>query len=222
MVYNNSTIMLKKNKKSLAKSKKKPQKRPGFTIVELLVVIVIISILFSFGVAAFTSAQQRARNNTRIANATALLRLLNIYVDQQGKYPYAGNACLGKGYTDWDSDGTLDCYIKNNYTMHPQAALDSELQKIAHIPRIDASDIPVKDAGGADFTLRGYGYFPNQTIDGQTGRAVMTYDLLGNSQKCGMPILSYSGGVYTTSSADSTYQYFYSNATRCEVAINEP
>jgi len=66
-------------------------KENGFTIVELLIVIVIIGILAALVIVAYTGIQNRARTTKANTNATALQKKLEAYAADDGlgngKYP---------------------------------------------------------------------------------------------------------------------------------------
>jgi len=66
------------------------QKQKGFTIVELLVVIVVIAILASISIVAYNGIQQRARDSARDSAVRALKLALEVYKSDFGKYPAAG------------------------------------------------------------------------------------------------------------------------------------
>ncbi len=59
----------------------------GFTIVELLTVIVVISILASITVVAFSGAQARARDAQRDAAVSTIKTALELYKMDTGGYP---------------------------------------------------------------------------------------------------------------------------------------
>ena len=59
----------------------------GFTIVELLVVIVVIAILAAITIVAFNGIQQRARDSQRSADIATIAKALEIYYLDQGGYP---------------------------------------------------------------------------------------------------------------------------------------
>lgn len=66
-------------------------KQEGFTIVELLIVIVVIGILAGLVITTFTGIQQKARNTERETDIKALHGQLEAYNAQNGKYPTLAN-----------------------------------------------------------------------------------------------------------------------------------
>lgn len=74
--------LLKNIRKSLGASH-------GFTLIELLVVIAIIGLIISFTTASWLNAQQKARDGQRKSNIKSLQQALEIYFQQNGKYPSA-------------------------------------------------------------------------------------------------------------------------------------
>lgn len=69
--------------------KKAAQK--GFTIVELLIVIVVIGILAALVVVTYNGIQQKARDTERKTDVNALHGQLEAYQAQNGKYPTLAN-----------------------------------------------------------------------------------------------------------------------------------
>uniref|UniRef100_A0A831Z1D1 Prepilin-type N-terminal cleavage/methylation domain-containing protein n=1 Tax=candidate division WWE3 bacterium TaxID=2053526 RepID=A0A831Z1D1_UNCKA len=67
-------------------------KRDGFTLLELLVVITIIGLLSSVGLASYTRAQARARDAKRQSDITSLRNSLEIYYSENNVYPDTGGA----------------------------------------------------------------------------------------------------------------------------------
>lgn len=63
----------------------------GFTIVELLIVIVVIGILAALVVTTFTGIQQRARNTERQTDIKAIHGQVEAYYAQNGRYPTLAN-----------------------------------------------------------------------------------------------------------------------------------
>jgi prepilin-type N-terminal cleavage/methylation domain-containing protein len=62
-------------------------KSKGFTIVELLIVIVVIGILATLVIVTFTGIQQKARNSQRQTDINALDSHLEAFYAENGYYP---------------------------------------------------------------------------------------------------------------------------------------
>ena len=84
------------------------KKAYGFTIVELLIVIVVIAILAAISIVAYTGIQQKASNTQVISVVETYQKALSMYrVSNTGSTPYPNQAstnigyvnCLGTGYT---------------------------------------------------------------------------------------------------------------------------
>ena len=69
----------------------KTQKQQGFTIVELLIVIVVIGILAALVITTFTGIQKKARDTERQTDVQALHGQLEAYYAQNGRYPTLAN-----------------------------------------------------------------------------------------------------------------------------------
>lgn len=63
----------------------------GFTIVELLIVIVVIAILATLVIVTFTGIQQKARDSQRQTDINALNSHLAAYFASNGYYPTLAN-----------------------------------------------------------------------------------------------------------------------------------
>ncbi len=61
--------------------------RPGFTIVEVIVVITAIAILASIGAVTYTGLQRQARADERIADMEVMASYLETYYEEKGNYP---------------------------------------------------------------------------------------------------------------------------------------
>lgn len=77
----------------------RPQKQ-GFTIVELLIVIVVVAILAAISIITYQGIRQRAENTRTINAVSSYYRGLIAYATLHGSYPShgAGQPCLGTGY----------------------------------------------------------------------------------------------------------------------------
>ncbi len=79
------------------------QKQKGFTIVELLIVIVVIAILATISIVAYSGIQTRARNATNIDTVRKYYKALQLYAAENGEYPFKTTAvyyCLGSPYPE--------------------------------------------------------------------------------------------------------------------------
>ena len=78
---------------------KKTQNQSGFTMIELLIVIVIMGILSVVGLGAFTSSQIKARDSQRKTDLRTIGDALEAYYNDYGSYPIAdaAGAFLGCG-----------------------------------------------------------------------------------------------------------------------------
>jgi general secretion pathway protein G len=70
----------------------------GFTLVEILVVIVIIGILSAIGLGGFIASQQKSRDSQRKGNLKNITTALEVYYNDWGSYPLSENGrILGCG-----------------------------------------------------------------------------------------------------------------------------
>ena len=67
------------------------KRQSGFTMVELLIVIVVIGILATLVISTYGGIQQKGRNTTRQKDISALQAQLEAYFAQQGTYPTLAN-----------------------------------------------------------------------------------------------------------------------------------
>ena len=93
-------------------------KHTGFTIVELLIVIVVIAILAAIALGAYNGAQNRAKSSQTLSGIEQYVKGLGLYYSDKGTYPVPTGyiACFG---------GVNDCNPSANATQ--TAALASGL-----------------------------------------------------------------------------------------------
>lgn len=87
------------------------RERGGFTIVELLIVIVVIAILAAIAVVAYSGTQERARDAQRLQDVTNLQKAIGMYYARTGTMPPRSPASVSwadsKNYpSDYISDIT--------------------------------------------------------------------------------------------------------------------
>lgn len=81
-------------------------KQKGFTIVELLIVIVVIAILASITVVAYTGIQERTKNIAIQSDISQVAKLVEAYAAENGAYPSTGG--LSQVYYDANCYYTAD------------------------------------------------------------------------------------------------------------------
>ncbi len=87
------------------------KKARGFTLIELLVVIAIIGIIASTVLASLSSSRVGARDAQRIQEARQLVAALELYRNQNGRYPCSGGSLLCAAGS---AGGAAEAIIKNN------------------------------------------------------------------------------------------------------------
>lgn len=98
----------------------------GFTIIELLVVVVVIGILASITIVSYNGITTRANTTSAQAAARTTALKLEAYNAEVGRYPYA--------YTELTSDSTKSYYMgPTAITIDPLAAAPSAPNTIRYI-----------------------------------------------------------------------------------------
>lgn len=106
----------------------KQKRQTGFTIVELLIVIVVIGILAALTVVAFNGVQERARNAKTISVVKDYMKIYSSYAIDYDVYPGSGNYCLGSGYEGglcWDNRTYMENATANAGLMNYAKTLPS-------------------------------------------------------------------------------------------------
>lgn len=125
----------------------------GFTIVELLIVIVVIGILAALVITTYNGIQQKGRNTERQTDVKALQGQLEAYYAQKGAYP--GPESLDAGGTNGADNVT--------FIAAEMKGLDKESLRD---PKATAGDYSMATAADANT----YGY----TATGDAGAACTT------------------------------------------------
>jgi len=81
------------------------RKEKGFTIVELLIVIVVIGILAALVITTFSGVQRKARNTERETDVKAIHGQVEAYYAQNGRYPSLANLNDDTGFVTNDLKG---------------------------------------------------------------------------------------------------------------------
>lgn len=105
------------------------RKQQGFTIVELLIVIVVIGILAALVITTYTGIQAKARNSKRQTDVQSVQTQVEAYFAQNGHYP---------SYADLSSTSWLSTNMKS---------LD---QSAMHDPSASGTAITLSQTAGAN------------------------------------------------------------------------
>lgn len=74
-------------------------KQKGFTIVELLIVIVVIGILAAIVIVAYNGIQTQAHDTHRVSDVDQVKKFMELYYVKHGYYPGSGNITDGNAST---------------------------------------------------------------------------------------------------------------------------
>jgi len=157
----------------------------GFTIVELLIVIVVIAILAAISITAYNGIQQRARNTQVVAGVNTYYKALLQYKTINSTYPIH-SGCLGANYPSngcWFNGSTVSIGVNNS--------LDTALAEfVPSKPTLATSVFPI---GISNYERAGLYYRYNEPTYGD----VFFWYLQGINQNCGLngAVLSNEGGV---------------------------
>ena len=202
-------------------------KQRGFTIVELLIVIVVIAILAAITVVAYNGIQQRADNTKRVAAAREWYKRIQTYIAMNGTYPPGAlnnHACLGTGYpTDLDVNPDEDCLGTGN-VKHPNAALNNALATLGPHPVFPPEKLVTTAGIGttAGISLRSVDALDPGTPNEKLIYPFLYYWLKGSNQDCILrPVATSVTGGYTSSTGISTVAN-EGGHTRCMILLPDP
>lgn len=147
--------------------------RYGFTIVELLIVVVVIAILAAITIVSYNGITTRANNTSTIAQANHLYKLVEAYrIQNGGAAPFSGsNVCMTKDNECTATDGT-PITVSNG-------TIISNLSTVGSVP--DTSTAAVNGRYGVR-----YNNWAIRTFNGEPASLQITYYLAGAGVDCGM------------------------------------
>jgi len=106
---------------------KKPLLSRGFTIVELLIVIVVIGILAAISIVAYNGIQNRAEASKEIRDLQSISQAINLYYVDNGQYPSTGGSGSWVGWSQLANfvPGITPKYMANQ----PQQSYSANAQR---------------------------------------------------------------------------------------------
>lgn len=88
------------------------QKQKGFTLVELIIVIAVVSILAAITIVGYSGVQQKARDAARTESIMQIQKALDFYNAKYGRFPQAtANPGLGGWEMSTDAEGSFMEYL---------------------------------------------------------------------------------------------------------------
>jgi prepilin-type N-terminal cleavage/methylation domain-containing protein len=173
------------------------RRKNGFTIVELLIVIVVIAILAAISIVAYNGIQQRAINSQMQMEAAQAAKLIQSYYATNGTYPPtpsgATSVCIGNGFTNYVNDANGDCWDTQGSvvrSVHP--AFNTALETIGSLGNGTRPTIPYTtnvSFTGPVFSL------PSES--GANGKHVVQYWVYGTTCPSGAKV--WAGTTVVTS-----------------------
>lgn len=188
----------------------------GFTIVELLIVIVVIGILAAITIVAFNGVQERAKNSNTTAVVRQYDQALRLYLTEKGSYP--GTGCYGEGYLD------SSCWTGPNGVYAVNATLNTAIR-----PYMDNKNpLPSTDRylfTSTDDVRGGVVVQSNSswTLDGEPMLYRIVYYVKGRVCEYGK-VLAVSGTAHSTTNANrySSYAGGGFNLSQCIIPLPNP
>lgn len=205
-------------------------KSRGFTIVELLIVIVVIGILAAITTVGFNGVTDRAYNAQIQVGIRSYQQAILGYASIHSAYPPVPSEvtpgaddriCLGIGYPDATCGDSQ--YVSNEYE-----PFNTALSEIATLPPVSTESIrmpyytpepadPVHTFTGAVFIRQ-----DDFTVDGEPNPYYLMFALRGGNANCGVPVVEQvSNEDPFPSMTPSSQQYSWSDGRNsvCVVAL---
>ncbi len=134
------------------------KKQKGFTIVELLIVIVVIAILAAITIVAYNGIQNRSENAKSVAAVSSFVKALNMYKVDNGDFPSV-NSCIGTATTYQGYSGR--CWAPESSTWVVNSGLATALAPyVTNVPEPSTKNIETSTS-----QYRGAIYYPYASGD---------------------------------------------------------
>lgn len=177
--------------------------RSGFTIVEILVVIVIIAILAAIVIVSYNGIQARNRDAQRKTDIANIIKALELYYADNGEYPLSTVATGSSINDNW--------YSSNDGSWQ---MLRNKLETGKYIDRLPSDPVNTPSTSMISTSSYGYALYVNKTTycglsNGHMYVLVYKFEASKREQnhdgECGINPLSYGGALsyYRSSKAGS-------------------
>jgi len=206
------------------------KQRKGFTIVELLIVIVVIAVLAAISIVAYNGIQQRARNSQAATVIQAYKKALLQYATINQAYPTALSACLGDDYPEtgvYTAVNNRACFRTNSTGGILNTSFNNEIKPFLG-GKTPTPNNTVFGDGSTPWGIRG-AIFMNSTsvvLDGTPNPWVLVYTIEGLNRCPVGPIMNLAGWPNATSTPPATgYNTVISGGTtgvECWLAMPDP
>lgn len=183
--------------------------KAGFTLVELLIVIVVIAILAAITIVAYNGIQTKANNSAIESAADQVLKLLIAYTSTNGTYPLMNDTgCVVP------RSGSTTCIWGSN-PLAVSSAVTNNLNTIGTLP----TNVP----NFTETTYAGIIYTASstRTVDGASAPALLIYTLIGKTT-CPVGHIVNGGGNTPTTSTTGYSMYTSSGNTLCVASVPGP
>lgn len=118
--------------------------RPGFTIVELVVVIVIIAILAVVTAVLYNSAQKQSRDVALADAADKVADAIQLYTQRNGAWPVGGSGSAVAAGASGCTDGRDGWFASGTYT----CSIEDTLVKSGYLPSGFSASLPINTEYG--------------------------------------------------------------------------
>jgi len=145
--------------------------KSGFTIVELLIVIVVIAILAAISVVAYNGVQQRGRDSQRSSDITALAKAIELYYIDNGQFPLSSGSTSMTANWSTTADPTSWSNLTNQLTPY--------MNKVVTDPT-NSQSVDIRYGGSSAY---GYAYYSTGSNCG--GGVRQTYILIYKLESSG-------------------------------------
>lgn len=163
----------------------------GFTIVELLIVIVIIGILAALVIVAYNGITDRANNTQTESAMNAWRKAMVQYATDNGAYPIAAHACFNEV-------NVTNCWPTSVASATLNNAIRPYLGNKNPLPAPSLQNLP--NTWGGDRVAGGFYYSTVANLDGSPHRYYVSYNLKGRV-RCNMSGLLSLGTPWTNFSS---------------------